>query len=589
MNPAQLLAHFNRISDAPDAIPRLRSFILDLGVRGKLVEQNTKDEPASKLIDRIEAKKSPSGVARGNTKLGASDEVPFEIPPNWVWNRLGNLCSKTGSGSTPRGGKSVYKQNGVPFIRSQNVYNDGLRLDEVAYISHQTHEKMSGTALEPGDLLLNITGGSIGRCCVVPSGLGEANVSQHVAIIRVAIDGIQCYLHKLILSPYFQSFVLSEQTGAGRGGLPKNRMDRIPVAVPPFAEQYRIVAKIDELMSLCDRLEAEQSEREARRDQLVAASHYHLNNDANPGDSREHAHFYINHFPTITTRPDHIKQLRQTVLNLAIRGQIVPQDSNDEPASELLKRIGVEKVRLQRSGVIQRLLPISPFETNETLSAIPQGWEWVRIGDLLLGDSQNGYSKKPDDALDGVPILRISAGTMRNDGIVAEEEHKLTGGISAKELGQYELQPGDLLACRFNGNRSFVGKLSLYLGYLGIKPIYPDKLIRLRLLPGFVLPKLVLYFAESSVVRKDIESYCATTVGNWGISASNLKEVKIPLPPLAEQKRIVAKVDELMAVCDRLESQLSTAQTEANRLLESVLHHALNDIVERASRTDALQ
>ena len=206
---------------------------------------------------------------------------------------------------------------------------------------------------------------------------------------------------------------------------------------------------------------------------------------------------------------------------------------------------------------------------------MPDGWQWVRVSDLLLGDSQNGYSKKPDDALDGIPILRISAGTVRKDGIVAEEEHKLIGGVSATQQEQYQLQPGDLLACRFNGNRRFVGRLSLYLGYLGIKPIYPDKLIRLRLLSQFVLPGLVRCFTESSAIRRDIESYCATTVGNWGISASNLKDVKIPLPPIAEQHRIVAKVDELMALCDHLEAQLCTTEADSRRLLEAVLHEAV--------------
>jgi len=143
--------------------------------------------------------------------------------------------------------------------------------------------------------------------------------------------------------------------------------------------------------------------------------------------------------------------------------------------------------------------------------------------------------------VDGIPILRISAGTVRKDGIIAEEEHRLISGVSLPERAQYELRPRDLLACRFNGNLRFVGKLSLYIGYLGIKPIYPDKLIRLRLALPFVLPELIRWFADSDPMRNEIESYCATTVGNWGISASNLKQIRIPLPPLAEQHRIVAK------------------------------------------------
>jgi type I restriction enzyme S subunit len=131
-----------------------------------------------------------------------------------------------------------------------------LRLDDVAYIDEETHGRMAGTLVKPNDLLLNITGGSLGRCCLVPGTFREANVSQHVAIIRVVIDGVQTFLHRLVLSPYFQSLIVGEQTGAGRGGLPKNRMDQLPVALPPLAEQRRIVAKLDALMVLCDRLEA---------------------------------------------------------------------------------------------------------------------------------------------------------------------------------------------------------------------------------------------------------------------------------------------------------------------------------------------
>ena len=161
---------------------------------------------------------------------------------------------------------------GIPFLRSQNVYDDSLRLNDVAYIDDITHSRMSGTAVEPGDLLLNITGGSIGRCCRTPDIQIQANISQHVAIIRLAVEGMRDYLHKVVLSPFFQSFIIEEQTGAGRGGLPKNRMDRIPVPIPPLAEQHRIVAKVDELMALCDELEARLTTASATHQQLLEAT-----------------------------------------------------------------------------------------------------------------------------------------------------------------------------------------------------------------------------------------------------------------------------------------------------------------------------
>ena len=254
------LNNLTPLTTRPDQVKALRQTILNLAARGKLVPQDPNDEPASELLKRISAEKArlvkAGEIKKVKPQLLILPDVPFNPPVGWAWSTVGGICSKTGSGSTPRGGKSTYREKGIVFLRSQNVYDDGLRLHDVAYIDEATHAKMSGTVVRPADLLLNITGGSIGRCCRVPDDFDEANVSQHVAIIRIAINGLQDFVHALILSPYFQSFIFEEQTGAGRGGLPKNKMDRIPIALPPLPEQHRIVGKVDELMALCDRLEA---------------------------------------------------------------------------------------------------------------------------------------------------------------------------------------------------------------------------------------------------------------------------------------------------------------------------------------------
>jgi len=230
--------------------------------------------------------------------------------------------------------------------------------------------------------------------------------------------------------------------------------------------------------------------------------------------------------------------MRQTILDLAVLGQLVPQDSGTpRPPS--------------RDG----------FET------LPTGWKRVVLENMLSEDSRNGYSRKPDDAVDGVPILRKSAGTVRDDLVVAEEEFKLIGGVSAREREQYTLCPGDLVACRFNGNLDFVGRISLFTGYLHEAPLYPDKLIRLRVRKEIALPTLIRWFGASSLIRSAIRNLCATTVGNWGISATDMKTVTFPVPPVTEQRRIVAKIDELMAVCDELELALTAAQTDRTRFL----------------------
>lgn len=245
--------------------------------------------------------------------------------------------------------------------------------------------------------------------------------------------------------------------------------------------------------------------------------------------------------------PDAVARLRRFVLNLAVRGRLVPQAATDHP------------IAVARSGG-------EPESTG-----LPSSWRHVRLAELLREDTRNGYSRRPDDAADGMPILRISAGTVRWDGLVAEEEHKLISGIDEGTREEYGLCPGDLLSCRFNGNKAFVGRFTIFADYSGIKPIYPDKLIRVRVNPDAVLPEFLRVASEADSVRAEIEAYCTTTVGNWGISATNLKEVRFPIPPVAEQRRIVAKVDELMALCDRLEAARAEREAKRDRLTTASL------------------
>jgi type I restriction enzyme S subunit len=535
MNPELLIAHFDRICEAPDAIPRLRQFILDLAVRGKLVDQNPNDEPASKLIGNASA-----------IVFSADEPAPFSIAASWIWVRLGAICAKTGSGSTPRGGKAVYQASGVPFLRSQNVYNDGLRLEDVAYISQETHERMSGTAVQPDDLLLNITGGSIGRCCLVPNDLGEANISQHVAIIRVSIAGLHSYLHRLVLSPYFQSFVISEQTGAGRGGLPKNRMDQIPVALPPLEEQKRIVAHVEELMALCDRLEAVRTERERRMERLTAASHHHLNNGADRDTLRKHTHFFIGHLPRLTIRPHQIKQLRQTILSLAVRGQLVPQDPNDEPVSEFLKHMKLK-------------------ESDRRPFPLPTSWAWVSVGQI--GESRLGkmLDKNKNKGTPRHYLRNINVRWFDFD-----LSDVLEMRFEDNELEEFGLRRGDVLICE--GGEP--GRTAVWDERE--KNIYFQKAIhRVRFSEG-VDSRFFANAIRESADSGRLSTYF-TGVGIKHFTGKGLASFIFPVAPLPEQHRIVAKIDKLMILCDQLEAQLTSAQTDNSRLLEAVLYRALDN------------
>lgn len=261
-------------------LPQLKQAILQEAIEGKLTEDwraaNPDVEPASELLKRIQAEKARLVAAkkiRPEKPLPkiTSEEIPFEIPKGWVWCRLIELSEKTGSGSTPSGGKTAYSTCGIPFLRSQNVHNCGLVLEDVARISPTIHKRMEGTTVFPGDLLLNITGGSIGRCAIVSNEIEEANVNQHVAIIRPILRLSAKFLHTVVLSIYFQFKIESAQTGAGREGLPKNKMDRFPIPLPPLAEQTAIVERVESLMATCRELEAEIEKSRTHAEHLLQA------------------------------------------------------------------------------------------------------------------------------------------------------------------------------------------------------------------------------------------------------------------------------------------------------------------------------
>lgn len=539
MTEELIMLEFERIVEAPDAVQRLRLFVLELAVRGRLVEQNPADGCTEDLIGRIIEERAQHGrrVQNFGGVAANSTDHEYQIPESWKWVPLG-LIAEIVMGQSPPGSTYNMSGQGVPLINGPVEFTEGPFGSTTVNQYTTAPTKMC----RKGDLLLCVRGSTTGRTNVAGF---DACIGRGVAAIR-----------PLVSDEYVRHFIWRQRSAIiamGRGiafpSISRDQIAGLQIPLPPLAEQARIVAKVKELMALCDQLEATQKERESRRGDLRVASLQRLMAvEAGGGRSLDDVRFFLDRLSRLITKPEHVATMRQIVLDLAVQGRLVPQGSELGP---------------------------QPSFSNEC-ETLPHGWTRVALGDILVEDSRNGYSRKPDEAVDGIPILRISAGTVRTNLVVAEEEYKLIGHISAHERDQYSLRSGDLVACRFNGNRSFVGRISLFTGYLHKSPLYPDKLIRLRVRKEIALPTLIRWFAASSLIRSAISELCATTVGNWGISATNLKTVSFPVPPLAEQYRIVAKVDELMAVCDELESALVGAQTGRERLLEALLHDALD-------------
>ena len=438
---------------------KLRQKILDLAIRGKLVPQDPNDEPASVLLERIKAEKErlikEGKIKRSKKTAKTSDtphyeNVPFEVPEGWVWTTIGNLCSKIGSGSTPKG--SNYSSEGILFFRSQNVHNDGIVLDDIKYISDEVHQSMIGTEVLPNDLLLNITGGSLGRCAIVPNEIDKGNVSQHVCILR-PITISSNYFHALILSTFFSKSM--KITGSGREGLPKYNLEQMMFPLPPLAEQKRIVSEIERWFSLIDIIENDKQDLQ-----------------------------------------NIVKQAKSKILDLAIHGKLVPQDPNDEPASELLKRINPD---------------FTPCD-NAHYTQLPKGWvvaPMQMLCSLIDGNKQNGIER-----------INLDVKYLRGE----RDPKTLTSGKYISANSFLILVDGE------NSGEVFRTPIEGYQG-----STFKQLLINENMNTEYLLQVINLH---RKILR---ENKVGSAIPH--LNKKLFKAIEVPIPPYNEQKRIVEAVN----------------------------------------------
>ena len=364
MNLTLILAHFDRLAEAPEAIPHLRQFILDVAFRGKLLPQRSKDGTGEDLLKAIRSAYPSDRKFAGRNNDGKPLLDPLncpgitETPPSWRWSYLDFICEQI-SDVDHKMPKAV--NDGVPFISARDLKDDGsIDFANAKRISEDDYQRLSRKVqLRRGDIVYSRIG-TIGKARLVTSDV-RFIISYSCCLVRplkghLDVRYVQHFLEsRLALNQARNS---TKSIGVPDLGLGEIKLFKIPL--PPLAEQERIVAKVDELMAFCDRLEAAQAERECRRDRLIRASLHRLNQPAGDGDAqafRDHARFTLDHLPSLTTRAEHIPQLRQTILILAVLGKLVEQDPGDEPAPSFGVPDGADKEdRLQLS--------------------LPSGWGW---------------------------------------------------------------------------------------------------------------------------------------------------------------------------------------------------------------------
>lgn len=548
MNAERLLDLYDRVADAPDALGRLRRFVLDLAVRGRLVEQNPADESASELLKRIAVEKARM-VRAGEIRAkkpppnGTRDEVAMSLPGGWSLVHLDQITAcldylRKPINATERAKRIEGKSDDELFpyygaTQQQGWIDDYLFDEELVLLGEDGAPFLD--PFRPKAYLIR----------------GKAWVNNHAHVFRGILVSHPYLVHVLNVFDYSGHVV-----GATRAKLNQKRALGIPIPLPPLAEQRRIVAKVDELMVLCDRLEETRAEREETRDRLTEASLARLSvPDTDAAAFRGHARFAIHALPALTARNDQVKHLRQTILSLAVRGKLVEQDPADEPASALLELVRSQRPQASR-GKRRLVHALNTGAVDEELFALPDGWEWTPlagVSGVTMGQSPPGetYNRSGD----GVPLI---------NGPV----EFTTGPFGRTIITQFTTSPkkfceeGDLLLCvrgsttgRTNvaGFRACIGR-----GVAAISSSFDDEFIRIFLWKA----------------REDILAM-GRGMAFPSVSKKQLESLPVPLPPLAEQHRIVAKVGELMVLCDRLEDGLGSVAGTRSHLLESLLQGTL--------------
>ncbi|HCH3861294.1 TPA: restriction endonuclease subunit S [Vibrio parahaemolyticus] len=545
-------------------VKKLRELILELAVRGKLVPQDANDEPASVLLERIAAEKAQLVKEKKIKKPKAlppiNDSKPFQIPNNWGWSQLGFLtnygvCDKLEP-------KDASPSTWVLELEDVEKYTSRL-LKKVRF--EERVFKSTKNSFQKNDVIYGKLRPYLDKVLVADE---DGACTTEMIPIRGYIGLIPEFIRLVLKTPYFIEYANTSTHGMNlpRMGTDKARAALFPLA--PLNEQHRIVAKVDELMALCDQLEQQTESSIEAHQVLVTTLLDTLTNSADADELMQNWARISEHFDTLFTTEESIDQLKQTILQLAVMGKLVPQDPSDEPAAELLKRIAEEKAQLVKEKKIKKQKALPPISEDEKPFELPSRWECIRLGAAYdVSSSKRIHVKDYTDT--GIPFFRSKEiGELGRGNDISTELF-----ISEEHYGSLKSQLGfpnhnDLMLASIGGsigNNWIADSRPFY---------YKDGNITKISHHSNSEPQYLKMFIDSSLFWTQVTGGVSGSAYN-ALTIIKIQSLVFPLPPLAEQKRIVKKAHELLALCDLARESLKMLKETQACLTNAIVEQAV--------------
>ena len=485
---------------------QLKASILQYAIQGKLIEQRPEEGTGEELYQQI-VKNRELLIERKVIKRDKRTEtaidpnaIPFDVPENWKWVTLGSILNKLTDGThkTPK-----YTTDGIKFVSVKDMSNGVLSLENTKFISEEEHQELYARCNpEKGDILLSKVG-TTGVPAIVNT-TEQFSLFVSVALLKFDRECIDLkFLYYMLMSPLVQTQATENTRGVGNKNWVLDAIANTMVVLPPLAEQKRIVIKVEELLPYVDRYAAAYEKLE----QFNAK------------------------FP---------EDMKKSILQYAIQGKLVEQRPEEGTGEELYRQIQAEKQRLIKDGRIKKEKPLAEIAEDEIPFDIPESWKWVSVGSVCV-NIQYGSSQK-SSATGKIPVLRM--GNIQNGRLVWD---KLVYTSDDEEIAKYPLQYNDLLFNRTN-SKELVGKTAIYKSEF--PAIYAGYLVRVT--PLLMCSDYLNYVMQSQFYWSYCQTVRSDAIGQSNINAEKLKRFVFPLPPFEEQKRIVAKLEEILPLCERL-------------------------------------